>query len=484
MSDRMWIVLMALCIGVVTGLDVLAYARKGVRRDWVRDTPRNGGWNLPMIIVFLLSLSLFTGLAGDWSASFRVFGWLSVIFLQISLYFLLLALTLPLLRRYFRAETCAILWIVPNYLYMGVFHQARLAHPRWIIPLPIKFIQGVALIWLVGVVGVLGWKILSHLRFRRWLLQGAEKVIDPEVLAAWQGELLQVGEKESEYILVTSPQVTTPMTIGLFSKSVRVVLPRRHYAPEELKLIFRHELVHIGRRDAWSKFFLVFCTALCWFNPLMWLAMKKSSEDLELSCDEAVVVSLNEGERRRYADLILRTAGDGRGFTTCLSASASALRYRLKSIVKPDKKISGALLVGVAFVLLFVTYGQINLAYEAGTGESVIFDGSAQDVTLRQIRREEYDNFLNELVCRDEGALRDYLASLTLSEMTGNGNDFFGKTGEQIVLLYDAPEDILSVILWDDYIKVVPFWENRAYYYHVSGGLDWGKLDQLLGETA
>lgn len=42
MSDRMWIVLMALCIGVVTGLDVLAYAREGVRRDWVRDTPRNG----------------------------------------------------------------------------------------------------------------------------------------------------------------------------------------------------------------------------------------------------------------------------------------------------------------------------------------------------------------------------------------------------------------------------------------------------------
>lgn len=86
-----------------------------------------------MIIVFLLSLSLFTGLAGDWSASFRVFGWLSVIFLQISLYFLLLADSASL-RRYFRAETCAILWIVPNYLYMGVFHQARLAHPRWIIP--------------------------------------------------------------------------------------------------------------------------------------------------------------------------------------------------------------------------------------------------------------------------------------------------------------------------------------------------------------
>lgn len=484
MSDRMWIVLMALCIGVVTGLDVLAYARKGVRRDWVRDTPRNGGWNLPMIIVFLLSLSLFTGLAGDWSASFRVFGWLSVIFLQISLYFLLLALTLPLLRRYFRAETCAILWIVPNYLYMGVFHQALLAHPRWIIPLPIKFIQGVALIWLVGVVGVLGWKIFSHLRFRRWLLRGAEEVSDPEVLAVWQAEVDRAREKKPKFRLVTSPQASTPITIGLFSKSVRVVLPQRHYTPEELKLIFRHELVHIGREDAWNKFFVAFCIAVCWFNPLMWLAMGRSSEDLELSCDETVLSSLGEGERRQYADLILRTAGDGRGFTTCLSASASALRYRLKSIVKPGKKISGALLVGVAFILLFVSFGQISLAYEAGTGESAIYRGMVQEVSLRQVRRDENGRFREELECRDEGALTDYLTSLPLSEIVDGGDDFYGQTGEQIVLLYDAPEDILSVILWDDYIKVVPFWENRAHYYHVSGGLDWGKLDQLLEETA
>lgn len=484
MSDRMWIVLMALCIGVVTGLDVLAYARKGVRRDWVRDTPRNGGWNLPMIIVFLLSLSLFTGLAGDWSASFRVFGWLSVIFLQISLYFLLLALTLPLLRRYFRAETCAILWIVPNYLYMGVFHQALLAHPRWIIPLPIKFIQGVALIWLVGVVGVLGWKIFSHLRFRRWLLRGAEEVSDPEVLAVWQAEVDRAREKKPKFRLVTSPQASTPITIGLFSKSVRVVLPQRHYTPEELKLIFRHELVHIGREDAWNKFFVAFCIAMCWFNPLMWLAMGRSSEDLELSCDETVLSSLGEGERRQYADLILRTAGDGRGFTTCLSASASALRYRLKSIVKPGKKISGALLVGVAFILLFVSFGQISLAYEAGTGESAIYRGMVQEVSLRQVRRDENGRFREELECRDEGALTDYLTSLPLSEIVDGGDDFYGQTGEQIVLLYDAPEDILSVILWDDYIKVVPFWENRAHYYHVSGGLDWGKLDQLLEETA
>ena len=171
MSDRMWVVLLAVSIGLVTGLDVFSYARKGVRRDWVRDTPRNGGWNLPMIIIFLLCLSLFMGLAGDWSASFRVFGWLSVIFLQISLYFLLLALTLPLLRRYFRAETCAILWIVPNYLYLAM-SSGMVVPPRWVISLPQGLVEKLAGVWLAGALVVLGWKIFSHLRFRRWLLRG------------------------------------------------------------------------------------------------------------------------------------------------------------------------------------------------------------------------------------------------------------------------------------------------------------------------
>ena len=412
-----------------------------------RYRPYLEGWLLPSYAAVMLMAVLF--FPGWPELAKRAAACMIMMFLHISLYFVLLLLAQPFLRRHLRAGSCALLWLTPNYLYLAM-SSGMVVPPRWVISLPQGLVEKLAGVWLAGALVVLGWKIFSHLRFRRWLLQGAEKVTDPEVLAVWQAEVDRAREKKPKFHLVTSPQASTPITIGLFSKSVRVVLPRRYYAPEDLKLIFRHELVHIGRRDAWSKFFLVFCTALCWFNPLMWLAMKKSSEDLELSCDEAVVVSLNEGERRRYAELILRTAGDGRGFTTCLSAS----------------------------------FGQISLAYEAGTGESAIYRGMVQEVSLRQVRRDENGRFREELECRDEGGLTDYLTSLPLSEIVDGGDDFYGQTGEQIVLLYDAPEDILSVILWDDYIKVVPFWENRAHYYHVSGGLDWGKLDQLLGEAA
>lgn len=75
--------------------------------------------------------------------------------------------------------------------------------------------------------------------------------------------------------MVRAPQLTTPLSIGLFQKTTCVALPARSYTPEELSLILRHEIIHLSRRDPASKFFMVFCTAMCWFNPLMWVAMRK-----------------------------------------------------------------------------------------------------------------------------------------------------------------------------------------------------------------
>lgn len=325
----------------------------------------------------------------------------------------------------------------------------------------------------------MGWKIFSHLRFRKWLLRGAEVVADPDVLTVWEAEKARAGVENPEFHLVTSDRTDTPLTIGLFAKHVRVVLPKRHYTSQELELIFRHELVHIGREDAWNKFFLAFCTAMCWFNPLMWLAMRKSSEDMELSCDETVLRGLDEGERRGYADLILRTAGDGRGFTTCLSASASALRYRLKSIMKPGKKLPGAFLVGVVFFLLFLTCGQVGLAYGAETGETHIYQ-DRQDFSLRLVDWADQGAGVSA-VCRNEEGLRDDLASLTLLKLAG-GYSFEGKEG-RLFLLYDAPDAALCVVLWGDYVWVAPYRDGGLLdydCYYVSGGLDWERLSQFF----
>ena len=434
MSTEMARVLAALAIGGIVSGQVYINTRQGTRQYGVFYS--RGGGVLPGVVVMVLLVSLLFGVGGSWGNALEMFSWIVEIFLLISVYFVLLTLALPLLRRYFRAEACALLWIIPNYLYLTI-HIRGWDWPRWVIPLPTQWIAALGTVWLAGTAGVMIWKICAHLRFRRWLLRDAQEVTDPAVLAVWQEELARAREKEPEFILVTSPQASTPITIGLFSGSVRVVLPRRHYTPEELRLIFRHELVHIGREDAWNKFFVAFCIAMCWFNPLMWMAMGRSSEDLELSCDETVLSGLEEGERRRYADLILRTAGDGRGFTTCLSASASALRYRLKGIIQPTRRHTGAVLVGVAAGLLMLAFGQVGVACGVGTGAESLFWGEPGNFSLTEAAWTGERPYV-PASCWDEGALTDYLSSLTLYQMA---EDYLypGDGVERISLTYETP---------------------------------------------
>lgn len=101
--------------------------------------------------------------------------------------------------------------------------------------------------------------------------------------------------------------------------------------------------------------------------------MCKSADDLELSCDETVLLNSDADIPRQYANLILHTAGDERDFITCLSALASAIRYRLKNIMKPMERPPKAVTVSLAFFILYMTRGYISLAYGSNTGAETLY---------------------------------------------------------------------------------------------------------------
>lgn len=401
------------------------------------------------------------------------------VFLHICLYYLLLIPALPFLRRHISARACAVLWMLPNYLYLTQMRYMQLPKPRWVIEVSGALVQGLAAVWMTGFLAVLGWEIVSHLIFRARVLQNASPVTDPDILAVWQQEVEAARFRKPKFRLVSAPDLQTPLSVGLFQRSVRVVLPERDYTPRELALIFRHELIHIGREDSWNKFFLVFCKAMCWFNPLMRVAARKSAEDLELSCDETVLLDSDGDIKRQYAELLLRTAGDEQGFTTCLSASAGALRYRLKNVVAPRKKTSGALTVGLVFFLLCMSCGYVALAYGETTGAEVIYQSQTpEEYTLRS---SEWDN----LVCTDEAALHRYLSALRMEHISGNYS--FGQEEEEtsLFLMLDTPEGVLGVILSDRFLKLVRIYgEPGTEYYYLPDGTDWEALGEFIVERS
>lgn len=280
-----------------------------------------------------------------------------------------------------------------------------------------------------------------------------------------------------------SDAVTTPLSIGLYNRTTRIVLPMREYTQEELSLILRHEIIHISRGDPASKFFLTFCTAMCWFNPLMWAAMRKSADDFELSCDESVLLDEPQPVRRQYAELLLQTAGDERGFTTCLSATAGALRYRLRNIMTPGKKRTGAILVGLTLFVLAMCSGYVALAYDARPGTQRIFDG--QDLNAVTVSSVDpwNDPRGKDGTCMDEDALKDYLASLQPELYTENLDEYASDEQRELTVMFDTPQGRLSVRLLDQAVHVARLWggpDFRTDSYYLRTPTDWAYLDTLI----
>ncbi|MBQ6688838.1 MAG: M48 family metalloprotease, partial [Bacteroidales bacterium] len=404
------------------------------------------------------------------------------IFLHLCVYYVILGLLLPLFRRHISARACAMLWLIPNYLYITEMSYMELPEPLLVIHASSRVVSILFALWIVGFLSVFLWKIGEHLVFRRKILRNAKPVTDKRILEIFQKQIEDAGmvKPKPKFKLITSPDAVTPLTIGLFKRSTRVILPTNTYTDEELKLIFRHELIHIGREDSWSKFFMMFCTAMCWFNPLMWIAMKKSAEDTELSCDETVLLDADDDTRKKYANLILKTAGNDRGFTTCLSASASSMRYRLKSIVSPGKKHSGALIVGLMFFILCMTSGYVALAYGEETGAETVFRNYelssfvADDIT---VSGGQYDSKLDNI---DAEALTAYIAGLQTQEMTGNYS--FSKDDREVSIWYDTPYGVVLLDLHSNHVRVfyLSDEEDRSYIYHLPDGTDWEYVDSIV----
>ena len=96
--------------------------------------------------------------------------------------------------------------------------------------------------------------------------------------------------------------IKTAFVFGLIKP--RIYLPNNLSKNEE-SYIIKHEETHIKRFDHIIKFIAFLIVSIHWFNPIVWLAFYLMSEDMELSCDEAVIREMGYGIKREYSNLLL-----------------------------------------------------------------------------------------------------------------------------------------------------------------------------------
>lgn len=370
----------ALLLGAYT-LMTFALTR-AISRSRNRFAPDYYPQALPDVFLLLLLLSFFLGLFFSYLTKLL---WMLAVTIVYSA--LLWALT-PLLRKRISAQGCAALWLLPNlffYVSRSLVLYNDLIDPIFVVRLPRSALWIALGVWAAGFVAVLAWKISSHLRFRDAVLRDAIPASAQEhdlFLSTWRAlcfagnvrpagfeGYMKIGGKIN---VLRSPAVDSPLSVGLLKSWL--VLPQREYSKEELWLIFRHEAIHLLRQDNWLKFTLGFLCAAGWFIPMLWPGLGKAAEDLELCCDELATNELTEEHRKNYAGLLLSNAGTAKGFTTCLSASASGLRYRMAQVLHPQKRRAGFLAVFGLSVFFFFLYGMLGVTAIGGTVQTELLD--------------------------------------------------------------------------------------------------------------
>lgn len=407
-------------------------------------------------------------------------GMLVVVIICISVYYTVLLCILPFLRRTFSSRACAAFWILPNYLYLLTnIHNVFDSAPLLVMPLPSRWLGIVGIIWCAGFVGLLLFQIISHLVYRRRLLRESITVSEGNPAQMWQSEQKRFGVRRMIPMVVSS-ETSTPLTIGCYKRTFRLVMPHTNYTEDELRLIFCHELRHIQNMDSRTKFFLGFCTAMCWFNPLVWIARRKVSDDLELSCDELVLRYENEQTREEYARLLLKDSDSDKGYTTCLSSAASTMRYRLKNVLHPRKKRSGTLVVGIILTLLLFFSGSIALADTTVSADTLLTNGKGEVMILKNVYGKT-DPVNKASIPLLEEPLKEYLSSLSIRRLYTQTK--YGTLEQGVTLSYASEDSWVQITLYDKVIAVNSSPDEQGLtraFYVLEEKVDWGYLQTLI----
>lgn len=207
-------------------------------------------------------------------------------------------------------------------------------------------------LWIFGTVIFIAFHGIRHRRFLQMVKRWSQEVSDPQTLDILQDQ--KAGFNLLKQVeLRTCAYITSPMMIGLVHPVI--LLPPEKYSEGEVSLIFRHELVHIKRKDLWYKVLVFLATAVHWFNPVIYLMAKAIAVQCEISCDMEVVKETDLGRRQQYSETILHVIRNKTRMQTAFSTNfyggKKEMKNRIFSIMDRGKKKPGVFILCAALML-------------------------------------------------------------------------------------------------------------------------------------
>ena len=224
----------------------------------------------------------------------------------------------------------------------------------------VTFLMIVEIIWLAGGILLMGIHLCSYLIYRKKISRNGHRIMNDFIYDLYV-KLFDELQLDRRIPIVACDRADSPMVIGFIHPIL--VLPTVEYSYEQLYFIFKHELIHYKRHDVGLKLLFVLANAVHWFNPVVWLMQRNAVVDMELSCDERVMLDSDYAARKTYAEILFSLLHNKytnkAPLSTQFYGDKQVMKKRFQNILEPSGKHSGlnilvctlGLVMGLGFLI-------------------------------------------------------------------------------------------------------------------------------------
>ena len=211
----------------------------------------------------------------------------------------------------------------------------------------------------------------------------------------------------------------------LFGLKSAIYVNQAAIAPQHLRHVIAHELIHRRHGDHFWALLRCICLAVHWYNPLVWWAAILSRRDCETSCDSAVLHRLGDTSAIHYGETLLAmlTAAPASILhtATTMRASKQTMAERLKLIVHRPRmmKLTVVAIALVAMSTVMFTFGGCSDDTDTNDPSSDISDtnDTVQSEQDKQTESSDQTNDEGKLTPPDGGF--GYIPSPTYAHPSG-----------------------------------------------------------------
>lgn len=191
-----------------------------------------------------------------------------------------------------------------------------------------------------------------------------------------------------------SDYASSAFVTGIFSG--KIILPscldeiEKHY-------ITLHEKSHLQMKDHLIRLIGWLCVCIYWFNPVVWFFYRMLILDMEIACDERVLVKLNEDERLNYSQCLLNQSKKMNKRFLVTGFRSSDLKKRVHSAVsfKKNKMIINLLAIVIVIMSGILLVSRPNeIEKNSALLKAEMLNQSGQELYLNDVVPFEWDEFV------------------------------------------------------------------------------------------